>query len=117
VLELFVHTDPDLLPADLVARHADIPEATAITEVGLADLPGDWREFPAPASLQRIGDEWLRRAATAVLSVPSAIVPSERNFVLNPAHPGFASVQVGPPETFELDARMWIRSRQGRPRR
>jgi RES domain-containing protein len=116
-LELFVHTDPDLLPADLVARHADVPEAATITTVDPEELPGEWREFPPPASLQRIGGEWLRHAATAILSVPSVIVPSERNFVLNPAHVDLAKVQAGPTEPFEFDARMWTRSRRARPRR
>jgi RES domain-containing protein len=116
-LELFVHTDPDLLPANLVARHADIAEAIDITEVASAELPDDWRQLPPPDALQRIGAEWIKRASTAVLSVPSVIVPSERNFLLNPAHTDFARVRVGPPEPFELDARMWIRPRQPKPRR
>lgn len=113
-LELFVHTDPDLLPADAVARYADIPESTAVTNISVGDLPKNWREFPPPETLQEIGRNWVQHAATAVLAVPSAIIPSEQNFVLNPLHPDFARVQPGPSQGFQFDARMWKRSRGSR---
>lgn len=113
-LELFVHTDPDLLPADMVARYADIPESVAITTISVGDLPGNWRAFPPPETLHEIGRNWVQRAATAALSVPSVMIPSERNFVLNPVHPEFANVQPGPSQPFEFDVRMWKRSRKPR---
>lgn len=113
-LELFIHTDPDLLPANVVARYADIPETIAVTAIRVGDLPEAWREFPPPEALQPIGRDWVRRRATAVLAVPSVIIPSEQNFVLNPLHPDFAGVQVGPAQPFHFDARMWKHSRRSR---
>ena len=75
-----------------------------VTEV--KDLPEGWRAFPAPAAVQAIGDAWLESAKSAVLRVPSAIVPSENNYLLNPAHPKFGRVVIGKPEKFELDLRL-----------
>ena len=55
----------------------------------------------------RYGSAWLRRARTAVLEVPSVIVPSERNYLLNPRHPDFARLRIGRPTPFVFDPRMW----------
>ncbi len=83
-LERFVHTDPDLEPVDLVAIAVDIETNIAIESVALDDVPADWRTYPAPPPLALIGERWLRESRTAVLAVPSVVIPHERNFVLNP---------------------------------
>jgi RES domain-containing protein len=106
-LERFVHTDADLELADLVAIPVDISDEVAIDSVNLAQLPPDWRTFPPPPTLTTIGERWVRMSQTAVLSVPSVVVPAERNFVLNPRHPEFAKLVVGRPEPFAFDPRMW----------
>jgi RES domain-containing protein len=62
--------------------------------------------LPAEQSITRtIGDEWVRRQSSAVLSVPSVIV-GERNFVLNPAHKDYAAIVFSTPQPFELDTRL-----------
>jgi len=108
-LERFVHTDPDLEPGDLVAISADIESSIAIESVAVSDLPAEWRAHPAPPALTVNGDRWLQRAATAVLSVPSVVIPHERNFVINPNHRDFRNVKVGESEPFSFDPRMWKR--------
>jgi RES domain-containing protein len=55
----------------------------------------------------RYGSRWLRQGRTEVLEVPSAIVPSEMNYLLNPAHPDFRRIRVWRPLPFALDPRMW----------
>ena len=107
VLERFVHTDPDLEPADLVAVAIEIPDALKVDAIALADLPRKWRDYPAPAGLASIGDRWLQGAATVALSVPSVVIPRERNFIINPAHSAFGQIAVGDPEAFAFDPRMW----------
>jgi RES domain-containing protein len=106
-LERFVHTDSDLEPLDLLSIPADIPEGIAIQWVDVATLPANWRSFPAPPALAQIGEQWLRASTTALLSVPSVVIPHERNFVLNPIHPEFAEVLVVRAEPFSFDPRMW----------
>lgn len=105
--EFFVHLDTDLEPEDLVSISAVIPAVVAIEEVAVDGLPVDWRSYPGPDSLRQVGDEWLRRARSAVLSVPSALFPSERNHLVNPRHPAFAEIEVRDPEPFAFDPRMW----------
>jgi RES domain-containing protein len=106
-LERFVNTDPDLAPASLVTIAVDIEASIAIETVTIADLPADWRRYPAPPTLAMIGERWLRASASAVLSVPSVVIPNERNFVLNPTHPDFVGLVINPAEPFSFDPRMW----------
>lgn len=106
-LETLVHLDPEDAPADLVVIPVDVPSAVDVREVAARELPARWRTTPAPAELQQLGADWLRRGDTAVLSVPSAVVPQERNYLLSPAHPQFAQLTVGEPEPFAFDPRLW----------
>jgi RES domain-containing protein len=106
-LEQFVHTDSDLEPTDLLAIPVEIPDDIESDAVELETLPADWRTFPAPPALAAIGDQWFRASRTAVLSVPSVVIPHERNFVLNPTHREFPHVVIGRSEPFSFDPRMW----------
>jgi RES domain-containing protein len=47
-----------------------------------------------------------RREAT-VLIVPSVLVPSESNWLINPLHPQFGLIHVHPPEPFRYDQRLF----------
>ena len=105
VLEFFVHLSAQD-PPDLAAIRAEIPEELKILRVDPSALPADWRHMPAPAPLAELGTKWVRGAATAVLAVPSAIVPRETNYLLNPAHPEFGRIKIDRPEPFSLDPRM-----------
>lgn len=70
------------------------------------DLAADWRRSPPPPTTQQIGDDWVQRQRSAVLRVPSAIVPEESNYLLNPAHPDFGRIEIGPPEEILIDSRL-----------
>jgi RES domain-containing protein len=107
-LEFLVHLVPDQAPDDLVLIEADVPEGLRLTTLEQSDLPVDWRGYPAPATLAARGAEWLRQAQTAVLRVPSVVVPQEWNYLLNPAHPDFTRVTVATPEAFSFDPRLWL---------
>lgn len=105
-LELLAHCDPALLPADLVAIAAELPDALAPERLDAAGLPRNWRRYPAPDALGQIGTDWARRLSSVALSVPSVLVPRERNVLLNPAHADFRAIRVGKPEPFSFDSRL-----------
>ena len=71
-----------------------------------AQLPPDWRAEPPSQSTMRLVDRWVREERSAVLAVPSAIVPEELNYLLNPAHRDFKKIHLGEPEDFAFDARL-----------
>lgn len=106
-LETFVHLEPALAPSGLVSIAAEIPSDLAIEVLDIAGLPSDWRTYPAPERLRDLGSAWARSGRTAVLSVPSSVIPHERNFLFSPAHPDFSRIHVGPAEPFSFDPRMW----------
>jgi RES domain-containing protein len=109
-LERFVHSDPDLGPEALVAIAVDVGADVAIESLRIADLPRDWRTYPAPPTLALIGERWLRESRTAVLAIPSVVIPHERNFILNPRHAEFPMMTMGSAEAFSFDPRMWKRN-------
>jgi len=53
-----------------------------------------------------LGTDRVARGTSVALSVPSALVPSEHNYLLNPAHPDFARVRVGGARRFSFDPRL-----------
>jgi RES domain-containing protein len=71
-----------------------------------ARLPASWRSFPAPADLQLLGDEWIASKSSAVLKVPSAIIETETNYLLNPLHSDFSGVVQADPRPFRFDVRL-----------
>lgn len=69
-------------------------------------LPADWNSEPPATATKRLGDQWVREARSAVLAVPSVLVRTEINYLLNPQHPDFAKIKIGKPEPFALDPRL-----------
>ena len=104
-LELLVHTDVPLVPPDLVAFEIEIPDALEVESVALGDLPKDWRQ-PGHLACRSIGDTWLAEERTAVLRVPSAVVPEEMNYVINPRHRAAKAIHVVGRRKFAFDSRL-----------
>ena len=106
-LELFVHVDIDTAPGDLVAIQVDIPDTLTIETVKIESLPRDWRRYPASQVLKEIGTAWEKKSSTLILAVPSAVIPAEQNYLLNPAHRDFKRIRLHKPVAFRFDPRMW----------
>ena len=105
-LEVFVHFDTDVAPTGLIAIPAEIPDNVKIENIELSRLPKNWRTYPSLESLKQIGSSWVSEGSSAALSVPSALIPSERNYLLNPKHKDFTLIQIGKPLAFRFDPRM-----------
>jgi RES domain-containing protein len=106
-LELFVHVDIDTAPGNLVAIQVDIPDTLTTETIQIESLPRDWRRYPGAEALKDIGTAWASKASTAILAVPSAVIPEERNYLLNPAHQDFNRIRLRKSVAFRFDARMW----------
>lgn len=105
-LETLVHTPRfKLLEESYVYFEARFPETLLLT-LDPAELPEDWRAAEIPKSTQRIGDAWVQSRASLVLSVPSRVMPQERNYLLNPEHPDRAELELEGPFAFEFDERL-----------
>jgi RES domain-containing protein len=114
-LEVFVHMEVEDVATMLAGIRVDVPTEVKIKYLEVAQLPPDWRNIPAPAVLATMGDNWFRShsvgsaesGSTAILAVPSVVMPLEYNYLINPSHPDFAQLTVGFPQLFELDPRLW----------
>jgi RES domain-containing protein len=84
----------------------NLPKNLKVERVAPEQLPADWRDLDAREALQIIGSEWARRRSSAVLAVPSAVIPAETNYLLNPLHPAFARIEIGEPQVFVTDLRL-----------
>jgi len=104
-LELLVHLQNSHLLMSWSTISASFDDSL-VEVIGAAQLPPDWARYPAPSALQQIGDQWLAEQRTAVLRVPSAVVPNESNFLINPNHPDFRRITFGSPESFRFDPRL-----------
>lgn len=96
VLEYLAHLS--VLPKGLVLMLIEIPDTLRIEKVH--SVPAD------PAAFTQIGDEWLESKATAVLEVPSVLVPRQKNYLINPEHPLAASISVIEANPFAFDSRL-----------
>jgi RES domain-containing protein len=103
-LETLAHADRRRFERDYVAFRLHIPDE----EVMRLDeaLPQSWPARPVSTAARQLGDAWLREGSTAALCIPSVLVPLERNYLLNPMHPGFTSITVEDPVVFGFDARL-----------
>jgi RES domain-containing protein len=106
-LEVLVHVDHDLAPTDLVMIAIEVPRGIRTETIPQADLPPHWRITPAPDHLQRLGTAWIQRGTSALLQVPSAVIPEESNYLINPAHPACRRLKVGSPRPFTFDPRLF----------
>jgi RES domain-containing protein len=100
VLEIIVHLElsPGEFPQDYVKIAIDIPDTIAIHRV--VKLP------KKDAEMRELGSRWIASQSTAVLMVPSVVVPEEFNLLLNPRHPEFHRVSAAAPQPFRFDPRL-----------
>ncbi|HJU45526.1 MAG TPA: RES family NAD+ phosphorylase [Chitinophagaceae bacterium] len=84
----------------------NIPDNIRIEKIVPHKLPGDWKEYIKYNICQAIGDEWIHQLSSAVLRVPSAIIPEEYNYLINPAHPDFSKISISELENFIFDERL-----------
>lgn len=68
-------------------------------------VPPDWHAPPLKAT-QLIGNDWVARRASLLLRVPSAMLPEEHNYLVNPQHPSFSDSHLGTPQQFRFDKRV-----------
>lgn len=103
-LETLVHLNPPVAFKS-VAIELEFDDRLVET-IGAKNLPSDWTEEPPSRSTMRLGDLWVKEGRSAILEIPSAIVPSESNYLLNPSHRDFQKIKIRKPVAFSFDPRL-----------
>lgn len=88
-LEKRVHSN-GANPKGQALMRLEIPDSGPLDDVANLGLPGDWRADEA--ATQAIGDAWIASTSRLGMWVPSLIEPTEKNLLLNPAHPSYSSI-------------------------
>ena len=106
-LEVTVHLDlSEDLPTDRYYVEIEIPDDLTILEVSVDDLPDDWDAKPPGITTQTIGDDFAAENQAAILKVPSAIVPGEFNYLINPGHEDAGRIKVKGRAKMGFDGRL-----------
>lgn len=98
-LEILVHVEHAEFMPRFVSIEIEIPEAL----VSDADAGIDGMD---PMEAREAGTRWMEGEASAVLQVPSVVIPRARLYLVNPRHPDAAELKIGTPEPFEFDPRL-----------
>lgn len=109
-MEMLVHLESE----ELLDRYTAIPVGIPphlIKVLPADELPPDWRDDPIPHSSQERGARWVKSARSAVLAVPSTVIPQEFNYLINPEHPAMKELKIGAPTTFDYDPRLFKSAR------
>jgi len=104
-LEILVHTQPVTLRDKFQVFRVSWDEAI-MSAIDLGKLPKGWNAQPPGLISKNIGDEWVHSDRSAVLVVPSVIVPLEKTFLLNPKHRDFGKIKIKDAGGFHLDPRL-----------
>lgn len=85
-LETVLYLRAGGLPFNRFLVRIDIPDAVWRARTVLDPLPAGWDAVSSGLTSSMTGDAWAASAATALLLVPSVIVPDEFNVLINPLH-------------------------------
>jgi RES domain-containing protein len=107
LLEILVHleTDEDDRPDTYQILKVEAPDDIPVMKVSLTSLPADWKNNEE--ATREIGDAWLEKSVSALMRVPSVIMPETYNWLLNPRHADAKKVIILHSEKHLYDSRLF----------
>jgi RES domain-containing protein len=104
LLETCVHTTANDVPPKYTLLAVSVGEETAIETLDTNLLDANWVEHLE--GTRNIGSMWLRSRRSALLRIPSALVPATFNVLLNPLHPRAEHVRIESVYEYPFDPRI-----------
>jgi RES domain-containing protein len=104
LLETCVHTSANDIPPSFTLLEIEAPEDVLIEVLAVEKLSRDWIDHPEIS--REAGTEWLQSLRSALLKVPSALVPATFNILLNPLHPEAAKMRIEGIYLYPFDPRI-----------
>jgi RES domain-containing protein len=103
LIEACVHTSANDIPPSFTLLKVASPDLP-FDESGIVELDQGW---PGRVEITRdLGYAWLKRGSSALLRVPSALVPETVNYLLNPLHADAMLLRIEDSFIFPFDARL-----------
>lgn len=106
LLEVLVHAKIDVedVPVNFPYLEIDAPDPVSVEDIDTGTLGREWHTDLA--TTRQAGDEWLRSGRTALLRVPSVVVPATWNVLINPRHAESQRIRVVQVHNHGFDARL-----------
>ena len=107
LLEILVHleADEDDRPDTYQILKVEAPDDISVNRISLTSLPADWKNNEE--ATREIGDAWLEKSVSALMRVPSVIMPETYNWLLNPRHADAKKVIILHAEKHLYDSRLF----------
>ena len=109
LLETIAHLGDERHPRNRYLVELRVPEPVYRRRIAAVDLPRAWDAEPAGIASMAYGDAWIDGARSALLVVPSVIVPEGFNFLLNPDHPDARKITAAVLRKVIYDPRILLR--------
>jgi RES domain-containing protein len=109
--EVAIHIPVGIVPKDYFLISINTSDTASILKLAEKDMPADWRSNPHSNSTQNIGDQFIVESKYLIFQVPSAVVPGDFNFLINPNHSLIKEVTIKDVEPFEFDSRYVAREK------
>jgi RES domain-containing protein len=104
LLEACVHTSANDIPPGYTLLALRAEDSIPFETLEVATLPPDWIDHVKVS--REVGSAWLRSMRSALLRVPSALVPATWNVLLNPSHPEAGKIAIEAVYEFPFDPRI-----------
>jgi RES domain-containing protein len=104
LLETCVHTSVNDVPSSYTLLALQIDDSISLEELELSTLPPGW--IDRVEVTRGIGSAWLESRRSALLRVPSALVPATWNVLLNPAHADAGKIRIETAYDYPFDPRI-----------
>jgi RES domain-containing protein len=101
-----VHLSVGMVPDDYILLTIELPDHLIVYEPDLDALSDGWDEFPYNIDTQIFGRDFVSRGDACVMKVPSSVVKSDYNYLINPYHPKFKEVTIRQVKDFRIDRRL-----------
>ena len=110
-LETVVHLGLEGLPLNRYLVRIEVPAAVwkARTKMPVSTLGVGWDARSVGKVSLDIGDAWLKAGSSALLEVPSVVVPEESNVLINPKHAHMVQIAATKVRLWQYDARLRTR--------
>jgi RES domain-containing protein len=101
--EIAVHIALGSAPAGYIMLTINIPEHTELFEIDLKALTQGWKKFPFTEFTRKLGDDFILQNKFPLMKAPSAAIPGDFNYLINPRHPDFEKIKIIKIEPYEFD--------------
>jgi RES domain-containing protein len=108
-LENLVHRSGIMRVETYCAVIINVPDHLLMEEINLEDLPEGWN-LAQNKTCHELGSSWYSSNNSAILKVPSAVIPEEFNYVLNMRHSDFKKIKGIKTVPFYFDKRLFSES-------